>query len=160
MRARSDWFAKQLALGVLPDLGVVRTEHEVLTDPQRIDIWFEPTESGRATAVTLGLFGRIASEPCILEAFHNVPGEGQFRDVIRKQLTLLRDLERREPQRWDSPPAAWVISSGRPDTAMASFGLLPRRGWPRGCTAPCRACGSIGSLRPCCRGGRNRSSFA
>lgn len=130
IRTRYDRFGKQMVRAAVARRGPVETDAEVPADTRRIDLWFMPDPARDPGPSTLGLLGRITAGPTTLELFHDTPGgdalaaciikHGQFRHY----LTL-----------GDSPPpipTQWVISSGRPVTAIEGLWLRQMTDWPPG----------------------------
>ena len=122
---------------MLERAGEVRTEEEAAADPQRIDVWFVPDPKRRVEY--LGLLGRIACEPCMLEPFYRTPDLERIRACVRKQLAWHYGLQRRAPR--SGPPPLWVISSGRPEGAVVGLGFVPRASWLLGVYALPKAWG-------------------
>jgi hypothetical protein len=90
----------------------------------------------------LGLLGRMAATPCIVEPFHDTPGGDAVLDCLRKQLTLRHNLLRtaRKQAKQESPatlrqnsgppesPRLWILSSGRPETVLDDLAFTPLDG--------------------------------
>lgn len=62
-----DQFAKQYLAELLAPLGEVQTPREVSGEVRQIDVWFAPSPQPSAEAQQLGLLGRFAATPCLLE---------------------------------------------------------------------------------------------
>ncbi len=120
MHNRFDQLIKRLVRKGLSPAGRVETEAEVTPDALRIDVWFVPY-AGRAHKVLapLGLLGRMGRTSCTLEPYHRTPSGEQAADCIAKHRFFCRELARRTPR----PPAPmqWILSSGRPSTALVGF---------------------------------------
>jgi hypothetical protein len=136
MRHRFDQIGKKILREALTPSGEVKTQLEVPTaDAQAVDTWFEPAAEREAERQRAGLLGRMASQPTLFEPFHDTPGVDDFRDCLRKQLTLdharvLEARKRAEPR--PSFPQLWVLSTGRPESVLVGFGLRAMAGWPAG----------------------------
>ena len=50
-----DQAAKKIVAGALEEAGEVEIQHEVATEPQWIDVWFEPNPGGHAPPGLLGV---------------------------------------------------------------------------------------------------------
>jgi hypothetical protein len=135
MRTPFDQFAKQMLRAALAPLGKVETEAEVQAESQRIDILFEPIGLPDSTRLELGLLGKIAQKPCIIELYHRACNIGDLRSCIRKQLTLAHQLKKTV-----GLPHLWVISAGRPQTVLKSFPWLESADLGAGC---CRLAGAF-----------------
>ncbi len=136
MRFRFDQLAKQLAAALLEGFGETTTSEEVLSDAQQIDIWHQPSEGAQGRA-RLGMLGRMTEAACLLEPYHEPPDDDDLRECIRKQLSFhhARVLEARGAAGGRAVVAlatCWIVSSGRPVTALAAFGFAPAAGWPEG----------------------------
>jgi hypothetical protein len=66
-RFSSDQLAKQYLQDFLEPLGLVQRNFEAPGEPKYIDIWFDPTPNPEKDVEDLGLLGRIATTPCLLE---------------------------------------------------------------------------------------------
>lgn len=156
MHFRYDRFIKRVLRKLFSTMGQVSAEVEVAVDAQRIDILFSPgLPQGRPPPFDLGLLGRIAGTPCVVEVFHVPPSKDEIRDSIRKllawhhlqvlrarrQARAVRARARRQPQKHAAAevasaplpmPVLWIISSGRPEGAIAGFAFEPLGGWPSG----------------------------
>jgi hypothetical protein len=121
MRTPFDGLAKDLWRDTLGDLGRVTSEAEVSPAPQRADTTFEPDPLVPSPP---GLRGRIAADPCMLEAFHQAPDSEEVRECLRKFLNWRHAL--REPLR--SRARLWLVVAGDPRTVRREFHLPPLSG--------------------------------
>jgi hypothetical protein len=110
--------------------GKLETEEEVSAEPQRIDITFAP-DTGSIRRGT-DLLRRMTERRCMLEPFSSTPGVEQVRDTLRKQLTWEHVLALRERRAQRAPGWAWIISPGRPTSALEAFRFRKMGGWPEG----------------------------
>jgi len=130
MKTPYDRFAKTLLVSVLEALGQTRTEQEVASEPQRIDVWFTPGQD-QGSVEQLGLLGRMVAEACMMEPFHQPPSVQDVRESGRKQLAWEAHLARtqgREP----GPLRLWLVSAGRPEKAIETLGFSALDGWLEG----------------------------
>lgn len=131
-----DHVGKQILRGALEPTGKVVVGLEIpSTDPQAADTWYEPDAARDADRARLGLLGRMAAAPTLFEPFHDTPGFDEFRACFRKQLTQdhHRVLDARKASDPRPPfPHLWMITTGRPESALRGYGLLPMPGWPPG----------------------------
>jgi hypothetical protein len=125
MRNRFDQLAKNILRDALQLVGTVETQAEVISaPPQAIDVWYVPDPALHAAVRDLGMLAQIASEPCMIEPFHSALDIHELRDCLRKQLTWHHSLDRSTSG--GAPfPALWILSAGRPVTAIESFRLAP-----------------------------------
>jgi hypothetical protein len=135
MRFLFDQLAKGICGATLSQGGLVHTHHEVVSDGQTVDVWSLPDPARSAERKRIGLLGRMAEGPTILEPFHNTPGIDELRNCLHKQLAMDRsrvtkarsDGDRRPPF-----PRLWVLSTGRPASVIKGYGFKAMRGWPKG----------------------------
>lgn len=62
-----DRFAKQYLKELLSPLGEVETSRKVSGEVREIDVWFVPTPHAQVNSQVLGLLGRFAASPCLIE---------------------------------------------------------------------------------------------
>jgi hypothetical protein len=129
MRNRFDRAAKGIFAEALAPIAEVSTEVETSPDPQSIDVWVVP-RTGLA-GLDLGLLGRIASGPCLIESYSGTVRLDEVRDCVRKQLGRHRELANKEAGRWSEVPSLWILSTGKPQSAL-ELGFRSARGWPLG----------------------------
>jgi TfoX/Sxy family transcriptional regulator of competence genes len=127
MRTRFDGFAKDLWRDSLGDLGKVDAEVEIVASVQRVDTIFEPDQAQVPQLASRGLLGRLATERCMLEAFHDTPNVEEVVDCLRKFLAWRHRLGDER-----SVARLWLVVAGAPKTACRAFGLRQYKGWPRG----------------------------
>ncbi|NJK61801.1 MAG: hypothetical protein HC921_03130 [Synechococcaceae cyanobacterium SM2_3_1] len=68
-RQPHDQFAKSLLSEVLSPWGDVEISREVSDEPRSIDLYFQPNPQQDPSP--LGLLGRMAQTPCLLEPYRN-----------------------------------------------------------------------------------------
>jgi hypothetical protein len=113
----------------------VEIQHEIASEPQWIDVWFEPALAGQPP---WGLLGRMVQSPCVFEIFHAPPRVDQalrcFAKLLAKLVPVLeRRARRKRPRSVEAePPALWIVSAGRPITVLDALGFAPYAGWPSG----------------------------
>jgi hypothetical protein len=79
-----DSFAKQLLEEVLAPFGSIQINREVPGESQYVDVFFEPSSLMPIAVPELGLLGRIAKTPCLLELFRNQPTTAEIRSCLLK----------------------------------------------------------------------------
>lgn len=128
---RFDHFAKDLLEAVLEHAGSVTVEREVPpTAAQKIDVWFVPDAARADGRKPLGLLGRMVESPSLIEPFHHTPIVDDVRECVRKALNWNHQLARKpEPL---EEPVLWVLSAGRPESALRQFAMKPLDAFPRG----------------------------
>lgn len=73
-----DQFAKDYLKELLAPLGEVETSCDVAGEVREIDVWFAPKPQPTAEPQVLGLLGRFASGPCLMEPFRNAQRQVRF----------------------------------------------------------------------------------
>jgi hypothetical protein len=136
MRNAYDQLFKDLAAALLARWGRAQPGLEISSASQEADLVFEPSPGAkRALERELGLFGRMVQTVCLLEAFHQPPSPDEVRECIRKQLALRhRTVLDAQARKVGPPPMLplWVLSAGKPGTAMQALELKPLEGWGDG----------------------------
>lgn len=127
-----DQFAKQYLAELLAPLGEVETSREVLGEVRQIDVWFAPKPQPTADPQVLGLLGRFASSPCLLEPFRNAPTPTEIRNCILKLFELHGELQRkarRDSERIQetSLPKLWILSPSASATLLDEFGAVVKQ---------------------------------
>ena len=86
-----DQAGKKLLDGALEGAGTVESQHEVSTESQWFDVWFEP----RAKAEPVqGVLGRMTTEACAFELFHEAPTVATALDCHAKLLAKYQQRKR------------------------------------------------------------------
>jgi hypothetical protein len=125
-----DQFSKQFLEEVLAPLGSVETSHEVSSEPQLVDVYFVPNPQPTNPPTVLGLLGRIAQIPCLLEPYRNQPSADDIRSCLLKLFQVHGDY-RRQSRRDDEPlleadlPYLWILASSASENLWESFGAYP-----------------------------------
>jgi hypothetical protein len=132
---------KKIALRALEPSGRTAAQHEIHAHARHADLRHEPDPSRQAERARLGLLGRLASVPCLLELFSSTPGEDKVLDCVGKLIAFRQDLQReaaRRRRRDPGPappfvkPHLWIITAGRSSVGIETLGAAPAEGWPRG----------------------------
>lgn len=126
MRNRFDQFAKLVTREALAPGGAVETDAEVSPDAKRIDIWFTPDPA----LAPLGILGRIARAACTVEPFHRAPDGRELMDCICKHHLFRCMLAERASR--PQLPTQWILSSGRPSSALSGLCFRRSRQWGAG----------------------------
>ncbi|HLO48978.1 MAG TPA: hypothetical protein VK211_11230 [Kamptonema sp.] len=125
-RQPHDQFAKQYLAELLTPLGEVNISREVSGETRQIDVWFAPRLQPAADPQTLGLLGKIASRPCLLEPFRNQPSKTEIRNCILKLFSLQSQLQRQARREDDTVnegelPQLWILATSASVTLLDSF---------------------------------------
>lgn len=110
-----DQFAKDYLKELLTPLGDVQAPREVPGEVRQIDVWFAPIAQPTLEPQLLGLLGRIAASPCLLEPFRNAPTPTEIRNCLLKLFELHGELQRqarRDEKRLTETelPRLWILS--------------------------------------------------
>ncbi len=105
--------------------GMVQVPVEIGAEPDWIDLYFEPSASGPPAP---GLLGRITAAPCLLSPQHLTPTADDLRHDLFHSHNLWSVRARPDA---DLVPI-WQVCDDASSAIVASFGLHPKEGWPRG----------------------------
>jgi hypothetical protein len=128
-----DQFSKQLLEEVLAPFGMVETSYEVSGEPQLVDVYFVPT----VQPSELGLLGRMAQTPCLIEPFRNQPTTDEIRSCLLKLFQVHGDF-RRQARRAETSvvdaqlPFLWILASSASDGLLQQFEAATQEEWPSG----------------------------
>lgn len=91
MRNRFDYISKQIGERALRFFGTVTAQAQITTETQYADLRYEPDpaclDHGDVEPVGLGLLGRFAAYPCLIEVYSGAPSQAEFRACLVKHLT-------------------------------------------------------------------------
>jgi hypothetical protein len=144
MRNRFDHTAKQIGESALRACGATSTHDEISPETQHADLRHEPDPARKAERNRLGLLGRIAAVPCLIEIYGHAPSAEEFRACLAKHIAYwqkrarearARNRKLRQQRQRPEPiadPSLWIITAGVPTTILTKLGLEPARGWPAG----------------------------
>lgn len=144
MRTRFDHLAKKIGQEALGRSGATVVHHEISPESQYADLLHEPEPPRDAERKRLGLLGRIAAAPCLIEVYSRAPSDDEFRACLTKHLAFWQQRARRaradnqrrrrkrRPPRPFLAPSLWIIAAGVPAALSAKLELRPASGWPEG----------------------------
>jgi Domain of unknown function (DUF4351) len=138
-----DQFSKQLLEEVLAPYGTVEISLEVTGESQFVDVFFEPSSSPADSwnvsiaPPALGLLGRIAQTPCLLEPFRNQPSAFEIRSCLQKLYQVHGNYVRKAKREKDSIaesdlPQLWILASSASETLLNGFGVSSNEDWGSG----------------------------
>lgn len=117
----------------------------ILHDPidaelQYADLRYEPDPARQAERDRLGLLGRLAAEPCLIQVYSQAFDAEEFRACFMKHLVswqgrtkAARATKRSEPDsQVAADPFLWIITAGVPRTVLTKLKLEPAHDWPAG----------------------------
>jgi Domain of unknown function (DUF4351) len=131
----SDQFSKQFLEEILSPFGTVETSYEVAGEPQWVDVFFVPT--AQQMMHELGLLGRIAQTPCLIEPFRNQPTTDEVRSCLLKLFQVQGDYRRQARRDQKSLPEEelpylWVLASSASENLLKIFGVSTDSDWGEG----------------------------
>ncbi len=129
-----DKFAKDYLEEILKDYGEVKSSEKVSGEIKEIDVLFTPDKQENSNLQILGLLGRFAQNPAILEPFRNPASNDEICDCILKLLEikacLRREAKANKTKLQDSEiPQLWVLTPTVSETRLSSFGTRQKEGW-------------------------------
>ncbi|KYC39406.1 hypothetical protein WA1_32280 [Scytonema hofmannii PCC 7110] len=132
-----DQFAKDYLEKLLQPYGEVKSSKKVSSEIREIDLLFAPTPT-TAQLETLGLLGRIAAIPAILEPFRNAAPVEDICDCLLKLLQIRGEL-RREAKRNNTStrqnsalPKLWILTPTASRKLLLGFGATQAEDWTSG----------------------------
>jgi hypothetical protein len=144
MRNRYDQVAKQIGKEALSPSGATVAQDEITAETMYADLRHEPDLARQTERDRLGLLGRLATGPCLIEVYSEAPDAEAFRACLAKHLVSWQGrarrtrAENRKRSERGNPPDAfvdsflWIIAAGAPTTLLSRLGLEPAPGWPAG----------------------------
>ena len=137
MRNRFDHLGKQIGRAALGRSGPTEAQAEISPETQYADLRHDPDPARIAGRTSLGLLGRIASSPCLIEIYARAPDAGELRACLVKHLAHWQRLARdaralKQQQAAPVEPSLWIIAAGTPASLVAELGLALADGWPEG----------------------------
>jgi Domain of unknown function (DUF4351) len=138
-RSPFDQFSKQILEEFLSPLGIVNINREVPGEARWIDVWFEPSAQPDIDSATLGLLGRIAATPCLLEAFRQQPPLIDIFSCKQKLFSVFgewqRQAEREDrkiPDAFGGFPWLWILSPSVSNLLLSRVNMIAADDWPSG----------------------------
>ncbi len=132
-----DQLAKQFLQAVLTPLGDVERSLEVPGESKFVDVWFEPATTPAVDPASLGVLGKIATTPCLIEPFRNPPTRTEVRTCLLK-LLWVQEEEHRKATRQETRLAEtelsqlWILASSASRPLLEDFGVTLRDDWVSG----------------------------
>ncbi len=127
-RQPHDQFAKSLLSEFLEPWGSVEVSREVSDEPRSIDLYFEPDP--QRPPQDLGLLGRLATIPCLLEPYRNPVSIEQIRACVLKSLMVQAQHQRSESV--TELPRLWILTPTASRKVLKQFGAQPQDPWLQG----------------------------
>ena len=132
-----DKFAKDYLEELLKNYGEVKASEKVAGETKEIDVLFTPAKQQNSNLQILGLLGRFAENPAIIEPFRNPASTDEICDCILKLLEvkafLRRESKANKTKLQDSEiPKLWVLTRTISETRLSSFGTMQKESWLSG----------------------------
>ncbi|AFY48425.1 hypothetical protein Nos7524_2589 [Nostoc sp. PCC 7524] len=132
-----DKFAKDYLEELLKDYGEVKASEKVSGEIKEIDVFFTPNKQQTPNLEILGLLGRFAENPAIIEPFRNPASTDEICDCILKLLevkaSLRREAKTNKTKLQDAEiPQLWVLTPTVSETRLSSFGTIQKPDWISG----------------------------
>ncbi|AVH66266.1 DUF4351 domain-containing protein [Nostoc sp. 'Peltigera membranacea cyanobiont' N6] len=129
-----DEFAKDYLEELLKPYGEVKSSSKISGEIKEIDVLFTPSVQQSSNLEVLGLLGRFAEFPAILEPFRNAASSDEICDCIQKLLEvkalLRRDAKANKTRLQESDiPKLWVLSPTASPALLSSFNVNQKLGW-------------------------------
>ena len=132
-----DKFAKDYLEELLKDYGQVKASEKVSGEIKEIDVFFTPNKQQNSNLEILGLLGRFATYPALIEPFRNPPSSDEIGDCLLKLLEV-KALLRREAKtnktklQQSEIPQLWILTPTISKTRLSSFRTIEKEGWLSG----------------------------
>jgi hypothetical protein len=129
-----DQFAKDYLEELLKPYGEVQAPSRVAGEVREIDVLFSPSIEQTTNLETLGLLGRFAEFPAILEPYRNAASKEEICDCVLKLLevrgALQREANRNNTSVQDSTvPKLWILTPTASATLLSGFGATQGDNW-------------------------------
>jgi hypothetical protein len=140
MRNRFDYLSRRIGKDALATSGTIVAGDVINTETQYADLRHEPDPARHAERARLGLLGRLAATPCLIEVYSQAPRPEDIRACLTKHLAHWQDCARRtrsknharEPDQLSEKlvtPFLWIIAAGTPKSVLTQ---LRFEAWPDG----------------------------
>jgi hypothetical protein len=132
-----DKFAKDYLEELLKNYGEVKASEKVSGEIKEIDVLFTPNKQQNSNLQILGLLGRFAKHPAIIEPFRNPASSDEICDCLLKLLEvkafLRREAKTNKTKLQDSEiPKLWILTPTVSETRLSSFGTMQKADWLSG----------------------------
>ncbi|MDD1415653.1 DUF4351 domain-containing protein [Dolichospermum sp. ST_con] len=132
-----DKFAKDYLEELLKDYGEVKASEKVSGEIKEIDVLFTPAKQQTSKLQILGLLGRLAENPAIIEPYRNPASSDEICDCILKLLevkaSLRREAKANKIKLQESEiPKLWILTPTISEARLSSFRTIQKEGWLSG----------------------------
>ncbi|MDZ8186701.1 MAG: DUF4351 domain-containing protein [Nostoc sp. ChiSLP02] len=132
-----DKFAKDYLEELLKDYGEIKASEKISGEIKEIDVLFTPFKQQNSNLQILGLLGRFAENPAIIEPFRNPASTDEICDCILKLLEVKASLRQQakanKSKLQDSEiPKLWILTPTVSETRLSSFVTMQKADWLSG----------------------------
>jgi len=132
-----DKFAKDYLEELLKDYGEVKSSEKVSGEIKEIDVFFTPDPERTSNLQILGLLGRFAEYPALIEAFRNPASSDEIGDCLIKILEVKARMRRKAKAnniklQHKKIPKLWVLTPTASAKVLSSFNVKKKKGWLSG----------------------------
>ena len=140
MRNHFDHLAKKIGQKALGPTGDAAAHDPINAETQYADLRYEPDPARQAERDRLGLLGRLAAVPCLIEVYSHAFNAEEFRACLAKHIAAWQRQTRtdkkqkanRRQAKASVKPFLWIIAAGTPTTILTELKLEAAPGWPAG----------------------------
>ncbi|MFN7247608.1 MAG: DUF4351 domain-containing protein [Microcystis sp.] len=130
-----DKFSKDYLETFLASSGDVKTSLDVTAETQEIDVYFRPTSP--KIPPELGLLGKLAQTPCLLEPYRNPVTIEGILACLSKLLTVREQLQReahrhQQPLLAENIPRLWILTPTASQRIITAFSGQLNPDWGEG----------------------------
>ncbi len=124
-----DEFAKGFLVTLLSPFGKVEPAYKIAAEVREVDVYFMPSSSN-LDRTDLGLLGKCATAPAVIEPFRNSVSVSQIRACMSKLYDLHADIYRaakrdKQPEPKDEVlPTLWILTPTLSDNILTSLGAM------------------------------------
>ncbi|MBD2446382.1 hypothetical protein H6G76_04240 [Nostoc sp. FACHB-152] len=121
-----DQFAKDYLQELLQPLGTIETSRKVSAEIREIDVYFAPTSPSTSDKLELGLLGKIASAPALIEPFRNAATITEIRSCLNKLFDIFAQIKRQTKVDHNRVaeselPRLWILSPTASESILEGF---------------------------------------
>jgi hypothetical protein len=132
-----DQFAKDYLEELLKPFGTVEAPSRVAGEVREIDVFFSPLNTQNPDIELLGLLGKIAKTPAILEPFRNPASETEICNCLLKLLEVQAAFQRKAKSSQIKTteletPKLWILTPTASTTILSGFAATEKPDWLTG----------------------------
>ncbi|MBD6614608.1 hypothetical protein FNW02_01665 [Komarekiella sp. 'clone 1'] len=121
-----DQFAKDYLKELLQPLGEVETSRKVPAEIREIDVYYAPSPQSTSDKIELGLLGKLATEPALIEPFRNAATIAEIRSCINKLFDIFAEIKRQAKGDKNriiesELPRLWILSPTASESILNCF---------------------------------------